>query len=71
MSIDWVNRPIRRLIFDSGILIFFSVETAADFKIIFRRYRCGLHFVHGLQYSRTWLSFAGIPDFLSSRQPPR
>jgi hypothetical protein len=56
---------------DFGILNFPAVATVADLKIISRRYRCGLHFVHGLQYWRTWLSFAGILDCWSSRQPPR
>jgi len=56
---------------DTGILIFPAVVTVADLKIISRRYRCGLHLVHGLQYWRTTLSFTGILDCWSSRQAPR
>jgi hypothetical protein len=56
---------------DFGIRIFPAVVSAADLKIISRSYRCGLHFVHGLQYWRTWLSFTGILEFRSSRQAPR
>jgi len=57
--------------FDSGILIFPADVTVSDLKIIYSRYRCGLHFVHGLQYWRTWLSLTGILDCWSSRQPTR
>jgi len=56
MSLVRDYRPIRRRVFDSGILIFPADATVSDLKIISRRYRCGLHFVHGLQYWRTWLN---------------
>jgi hypothetical protein len=58
---------------DFCILNFPAVATIYDFIIISRRYRYryGLHFVHGLQYWRTTLSFTGILDFWSSRQAPR
>jgi len=56
---------------DFCILNFPAAATIYDLKIISRRYRCGLHFVHGLQYWRTTLSFTCILDFWSSRQAPR
>jgi hypothetical protein len=30
--------------------LYAAVATVSDLKVFSRRYRCGLHFVHGLQY---------------------
>jgi hypothetical protein len=49
----------------------FSIGTEIALKIISSDYRCGLHFVHGLQYCRTKLSFTGILEFCISRQQAR